>query len=70
MKVKAEDAERLRRVGLCASCQFRKIVRSQRASEFWLCERSRREPQFPRYPTLPVLRCAGYARLADKPPDQ
>jgi hypothetical protein len=70
MKVNAEDAERLRRVGLCASCRFGKIVRSQRASEFWLCERSRREPQFPKYPALPVLRCAGYERLADRTPAQ
>jgi hypothetical protein len=29
-------------------------------STFWLCELSRTDPRFPRYPRLPVLRCAGY----------
>ena len=48
------------RIGLCASCRFRRDVRSARGSWFLLCRRSSLEPGFPRYPSLPVLRCAGY----------
>jgi len=33
---------------------------SARGSVFILCELSRTDPAFPRYPNLPVLRCSGY----------
>ena len=45
--------------GLCATCQQARLLRNGR-STFWLCERSRDDPAFPRYPRLPVLRCRGY----------
>jgi hypothetical protein len=48
------------RVGLCYHCQFAQIVESSRGSRFYLCERSRTDPAFPKYPQLPVKRCAGY----------
>jgi hypothetical protein len=35
---------------------------------FWMCERSLTEPSFPRYPTLPVLRCRGFEPAQTKPP--
>jgi len=46
--------------GLCDSCRHQRIVRNTRGSEFSLCERSRTEPEYPRYPRLPVTSCAGY----------
>jgi hypothetical protein len=49
--------------GLCATCVHQRVVRTTRGSEFSLCERSRDEPErYPRYPRLPVERCAGYER--------
>lgn len=49
------------RAGLCESCRHRRAVPNTRGSVFTLCERSRDEPdRYPRYPRLPVLRCAGY----------
>ncbi|MDX6651210.1 MAG: hypothetical protein QOJ97_3161 [Solirubrobacteraceae bacterium] len=48
--------------GLCDSCRHQRIVRNTRGSSFSLCERSRTEPEFPRYPRLPVVKCAGYER--------
>ena len=48
-------------VGLCDRCRHQQVVRNTRGSVFSLCRRSRDEPErFPRYPRLPVLRCAGY----------
>jgi hypothetical protein len=35
-------------------------VRNTRGSSFSLCERSREDPAYPRYPRLPVLACPGY----------
>jgi hypothetical protein len=46
--------------GLCAGCLHGKLVVSGRGSRFVLCDRSRTDPRFPRYPTLPVISCTGF----------
>ena len=46
--------------GLCVDCAHVRTVRSGKGSTFYLCERSRVDPAFPRYPRIPVLRCRGY----------
>jgi hypothetical protein len=46
--------------GLCDDCVHQRLVRNTRGSEFSLCERSRTDPSFPRYPRLPVLKCRGF----------
>ena len=46
--------------GLCRACSHARIIRSGRGSMFWLCELSRTDPAFPRYPRLPVVRCPGF----------
>ena len=56
------DAERLKRVGLCAACLHARVVRTPRGSEFWLCEQSKRDARFAKYPALPLLACAGFER--------
>lgn len=52
--------------GLCDSCRHQRLVPNTRGSVFSLCERSRTEPEFPRYPRLPVLRCPGFERAEDR----
>jgi hypothetical protein len=46
--------------GLCATCRYARIVRSDRGSQFYLCERSRSDPSYAMYPRLPVLECGGF----------
>lgn len=46
--------------GLCADCAQVRVITNRNGSRFYLCDRSREDPRFPRYPRLPVLRCAGY----------
>jgi hypothetical protein len=46
--------------GLCDRCEHQKLIRNTRGSSFSLCERSKSDPRFPKYPRLPVVRCAGY----------
>lgn len=46
--------------GLCDGCAHQRLVGTTRGSEFSLCERSRTEPAYPRYPRVPVLECAGF----------
>jgi hypothetical protein len=46
---------------LCDTCVHQRLVGNTRGSVFSLCLRSKTEPErFPRYPRLPVQRCAGY----------
>lgn len=47
-------------VGLCPACLHSRRVESARGSTFTLCELSRTDDRFPKYPRLPVLSCAGY----------
>ena len=47
-------------VGLCDSCRHQQIVPNSRGSVFSLCQRSRTDPAYPRYPRLPVLACPGH----------
>jgi hypothetical protein len=51
--------------GLCPSCANVRFVKGAN-STFLMCELSRTDPRFPRYPRLPVLKCEGY-RHAAKP---
>jgi hypothetical protein len=54
-----DDVER--RVGDCYRCAHARRIVSERKSEFWLCERSRTEPdRFAKYPRLPVKGCPGF----------
>jgi len=51
-----------RSAGLCAGCRWARRVRTPR-SAFWLCERSKTDPRYERYPRLPVLSCGGHEPL-------
>ncbi|MEA2124638.1 MAG: hypothetical protein QOI80_1420, partial [Solirubrobacteraceae bacterium] len=43
------------------TCAHQQVVRTGRGSVFSLCRRSKTEPErYPKYPRLPVLRCAGF----------
>lgn len=48
-------------VGLCRRCARVRIVPTASGSRFYLCRLSSAYPAFPRYPTLPVLECRGFA---------
>jgi hypothetical protein len=48
------------RIGLCFSCQHMRLVRTDRGSVFYQCQRSATELRYPKYPTLPVLQCRGH----------
>ena len=49
--------------GLCQHCRHARAVPTPR-SEFLLCERSKTDPAFERYPRLPVRSCPGFERGA------
>lgn len=47
-------------VGLCSICRHHRVTGNRRGSTFHLCERSRGDPRFRRYPPLPIIRCPGF----------
>lgn len=47
-------------LGLCSSCRHAGLIESAKGSQFLLCKLSRSDPDFPKYPRLPVLACRGY----------
>ncbi len=51
--------------GLCAMCIRSRRIASDQGSEFWLCRRGLTEPEFAKYPRLPVMRCGGYEPAAE-----
>jgi hypothetical protein len=51
-----------RGAGLCDSCRHQRVVRNTRGSVFSMCERSKVDERFPKYPRLPVLECRGYEK--------
>ena len=48
------------RIGVCADCEHMRRVVSDRGSTFYLCAKVLNEPEFPKYPRLPVIQCRGY----------
>jgi hypothetical protein len=46
--------------GLCDSCKHQRLIYNTRGSTFSMCERSKKEPEYPKYPRLPVEHCRGY----------
>jgi|GEM_PF-2671231 hypothetical protein len=54
--------------GLCPSCIHVKLVRSQKEVEYLLCGLARTDSRFVRYPSLPVLHCAGHELDEDLEP--
>jgi len=50
------------RPGLCATCLHARRVESARGSVFLLCELSRTDRRFPKYPRLPVVTCPGHQK--------
>ncbi|MBZ5600996.1 MAG: hypothetical protein LAO79_01680 [Acidobacteriia bacterium] len=50
-------------IGLCEHCTFCRIIRSDRGSVFYLCERSFTDPNYAKYPRLPVLSCPGFTPI-------
>jgi len=51
--------------GLCDRCRHQRLVPNTRGSVFSLCERSRADERFARYPRLPVLECVGFEPRSD-----
>jgi hypothetical protein len=54
------------KAGLCDSCKHQRVVTNTRGSRFSMCERSKSDPGFPKYPRLPVRECRGYERKAGR----
>ncbi len=60
MRVSDEDRAR---AGLCAGCAHLKVIVSDKGSRFFQCQRGLTDPEFRKYPVLPVWQCRGYEEM-------
>ena len=54
---------------LCESCHWKREVTTPR-SRFLLCELSKTNPAFPKYPPQPIVRCQGYSQKSEAMNDE
>ena len=55
-----KGGSRIPRAGLCENCCHVRRIESDKGSVFIRCELSLVNPNFAKYPRLPVLICSGY----------
>jgi hypothetical protein len=60
MSAPGSQSDAKTQLGLCASCRHARLIESSKGSQFLLCQLSQSNPDFPKYPRLPVLACPGY----------
>jgi propionyl-CoA synthetase len=46
--------------GLCAGCRHAKLNETRRGTAYLRCARATWDDSLPRYPRLPVVKCAGF----------
>jgi len=46
--------------GLCANCRHARVIENRRGSRFHLCRLGVDNPDYAKYPRLPVTYCQGY----------
>ena len=54
---------------LCSSCRWMREVTTPR-SRFLLCELSKADPAYPKYPPQPVVQCQGHQQKQADQPDK
>jgi hypothetical protein len=47
---------------LCETCALMREVVTPKGSRFLLCQLSQTDPDYPKYPRQPVVRCDGYRK--------
>jgi hypothetical protein len=50
------------RFGLCDACAHQKLITSGRGSVFSLCQIGLKDPDWPKYPRMPVSACPRFER--------
>ncbi|MEI6447629.1 MAG: hypothetical protein WCO96_07085 [Actinomycetes bacterium] len=56
-----------RKFGLCGRCAHQRLINSGRGSTFSMCGLSRNDPDWPRYPRMPVVACPRFESRGDSP---
>jgi hypothetical protein len=55
--------------GLCEGCRHARVNQTRRGPSYLRCLLASVDAAYPRYPRLPVLRCAGYAPASSRSAD-
>lgn len=58
-------------ISLCETCTWMREIRTPKGSRFLLCEHSKSDPAYAKYPPQPIVRCFGYeSKQTDEPPQE
>ena len=52
--------------GLCGGCEHARVIASDRGTLFLRCHYATVDPSYPKYPRLPVLRCAAFVSRVEE----
>jgi hypothetical protein len=63
-KKQTQTQEQSGNAGLCTTCIHSRKITSAKDSLFFLCQLGFSDPQFPKYPRLPVFTCAGFTPVS------
>jgi hypothetical protein len=55
------------RFGLCDQCVHQQLVKSGRGSVFSMCRIGLKDPDWPKYPQMPVVRCSRFEQVVGQP---
>jgi hypothetical protein len=55
------------RFGLCDRCAHQKLIKSGRGSVFSMCQLGLKDPDWPKYPPMPVSACPRFEREVGQP---
>ena len=56
--------------GLCNACRNQKVIVSGRGSKFSMCGLGLTDPDWPKYPRMPVLQCTRFEKSLETGSDQ
>jgi hypothetical protein len=54
--------------GLCDACAHQQRIGTTRGSTFSMCRIGLKDPDWPKYPRMPVLRCPRYSARGEAEP--
>jgi hypothetical protein len=54
------------RFGLCDTCVHQRLIDNRRGSRFSMCKLGLTDPDWPKYPRMPVLECPRRTPRADR----
>jgi len=65
MNESRNESDELSQIGLCSDCQHARVIEHPRGGKpYYRCALANDDPNFDKFPAVPVLLCRGYRRIS------